>query len=75
MREHLIAYMKHQIGDDAELLDKVTPKFPVMGKRMLQDNGSWLNALKRDNVELVSEGVTELDETGIVGRDGTTRST
>ena len=70
MREHLIAYMKHQIGDDAELLDKVTPKFPVMGKRMLQDNGSWLNALKRDNVELVSEGVTELDETGIVGRDG-----
>jgi 4-hydroxyacetophenone monooxygenase len=69
MRDNLIAYMKHQIGDDAELLEKVTPKFPVMGKRMLQDNGSWLKALKRDNVELVSEGVTELDETGIVGRD------
>jgi 4-hydroxyacetophenone monooxygenase len=69
MREHLIAYMKHQIGDDAALLEKVTPKFPVMGKRMLQDNGSWLKALKRDNVELVTEGVTEVDETGIVGRD------
>jgi 4-hydroxyacetophenone monooxygenase len=40
-----------------------------MGKRMLQDNGSWLKALKRDNVELVTEGVTELDETGVVGRD------
>jgi 4-hydroxyacetophenone monooxygenase len=69
MRERLIAYMKYQIGDDAELLAKVTPKFPVMGKRMLQDNGSWLKALKRDNVELVTEGVTELDETGVVGRD------
>jgi 4-hydroxyacetophenone monooxygenase len=69
MREHLIAYMKYQIGDDAALLEKVTPKFPVMGKRMLQDNGSWLKALKRDNVELVTEGVTEVDETGIVGRD------
>jgi len=69
MRDRLIAYMKSQIGDDEVLLEKVTPKFPVMGKRMLQDNGSWLRALKRSNVELVTEAVTEIDGTGIVGRD------
>jgi cation diffusion facilitator CzcD-associated flavoprotein CzcO len=55
MRDRLIAYMKSQVGDDEVLLEKVTPKFPVMGKRMLQDNGSWLRALKRSNVELVTE--------------------
>jgi 4-hydroxyacetophenone monooxygenase len=69
MREHLIAYMRSQVGDDEVLLEKVTPKFPVMGKRMLQDNGSWLKALRKANVELVTEGVEELDATGIVGRD------
>lgn len=68
-RRGLIEYMKAQIGDDPELLEKVTPKYPVMGKRMLQDNGSWLTALKRPNVELITEAVTQLDEHGIVGKD------
>lgn len=68
-RKGLIEYMKAQIGDDPALLEKVTPKYPVMGKRMLQDNGSWLAALKRPNVELVTEAVTQIDEQGIVGRD------
>ncbi|HLS82450.1 MAG TPA: FAD-dependent oxidoreductase, partial [Steroidobacter sp.] len=68
-RKGLIEYMKAQIGDDPELLEKVTPKYPVMGKRMLQDNGSWLAALKRPNVELVTEAVTQIDEHGVVGRD------
>ncbi|HXY93105.1 MAG TPA: hypothetical protein VEP49_11555, partial [Acidimicrobiia bacterium] len=36
------------------------------GKRMLQDNGSWLRALQQPNVELISEGLTRLDATGIV---------
>ena len=46
-REQLTAYMAEQIGDDPTLLAKVIPDFPVGGKRMLQDNGSWLAALKR----------------------------
>ncbi|MBS0366902.1 MAG: NAD(P)/FAD-dependent oxidoreductase [Proteobacteria bacterium] len=66
-RVYLTDYMRKQVNGDEELLAKVTPKFPVMGKRMLQDNGSWLQALQRPNVELVSEGVTRLDATGIVG--------
>lgn len=68
-RQQLIEYMKAQIGDDPELLDKVTPRYPVAGKRMLQDNGTWLRTLKRPNVELVTEGVTRLDANGIVGKD------
>lgn len=68
MREALMAWIRHQVGEDAALLAKVTPKYPPMGKRMLQDNGSWLKALKRPNVELIAEGVDEIDATGIVGR-------
>ncbi len=65
-RTQLIEYMKSQVNGNLELLEKVTPKFPFMGKRMLQDNGSWLRALQQPNVELITEGVTALDETGIV---------
>ncbi len=48
--------MKSQVGDDPELLEKVVPKYPPFGKRMLQDNGSWLSTLKRENVDLVTDG-------------------
>ncbi|NIV76128.1 MAG: monooxygenase, partial [Gammaproteobacteria bacterium] len=54
------AYLESQVGDDPELLEKVTPRYPPFGKRMLQDNGSWLAALKRDNVELVTDAIEEI---------------
>ena len=41
-----------------------------MGKRTLQDNGSWLSALKRDNVELVTQSVTRVSEAGVTAQDG-----
>ena len=36
-----------QVGDDPELLAKVIPDYPATGKRTLQDNGSWLRALRK----------------------------
>jgi 4-hydroxyacetophenone monooxygenase len=69
-RANLVEYMKYQVNGNMELLEKVTPKFPFMGKRMLQDNGSWLRALQQPNVELVSEGVTRIDENGIIASNG-----
>ncbi|CAA0088335.1 4-hydroxyacetophenone monooxygenase [Halioglobus japonicus] len=64
-------YIKGQVGDDEELLKKVIPDYAPMGKRTLQDNGSWLAALKRDNVELVTQGVASVNETGVIAEDGT----
>jgi 4-hydroxyacetophenone monooxygenase len=69
-RANLVEYMKYQVNGNMELLEKVTPKFPFMGKRMLQDNGSWLRALQQPNVELICEGVTRIDEHGIIASDG-----
>ena len=41
-REVFTQWMADQIGDDAELLAKVVPDYVCLGKRTLQDNGSWL---------------------------------
>jgi 4-hydroxyacetophenone monooxygenase len=71
MREFFTQYLAQQIGDDAELLAKVVPTYPPFGKRMLQDNGTWLATLKRDNVDLVTEPITEITARGVRCADGT----
>ncbi len=59
-------YIKQQVADDPELLAKVIPSYPPFGKRMLQDNGSWLSTLKRENVELVTEAIKEIQPDAIL---------
>ncbi len=65
------SYLAEQVGDDPELLEKVIPEYVCLGKRTLQDNGSWLQALKRDNVSLHTERIAEITETGVRLEDGT----
>ena len=69
-REIFVKWIQDQVGDDPELAAKVTPNYPPMAKRMLQDNGSWLRCLKRDHVELVNDGIVAIDETGISTANG-----
>lgn len=61
-----------QVGDDADLLAKVLPDYPATGKRTLQDNGSWLGTLKRDNVDLIRTPIERITPTGVVTADGET---
>ena len=63
-------YIRGQVGDDEELLQKVLPDYPPMGRRTLQDNGSWLGALKRENVSLENQGISRVDANGIIAEDG-----
>jgi 4-hydroxyacetophenone monooxygenase len=66
-------WISSQISDgphSAELLAKVMPDYPATGKRTLQDNGSWLRTLQRDNVELVRTPIQRITPTGIVTQDG-----
>ncbi len=65
------AWIREQIGDDPELLARVMPDYPATAKRMLQDNGSWLACLKKENVELVRTGIDRVVADGIVTVDGT----
>jgi 4-hydroxyacetophenone monooxygenase len=66
-------WITSQIGegpDSRELLAKVMPDYPACGKRTLQDNGSWLQTLQRDNVELVRTPIREITAHGVVTDDG-----
>jgi 4-hydroxyacetophenone monooxygenase len=63
-------WITSQIGDDLELLAKVVPDYPATGKRTLQDNGSWLRTLTRDNVELVRTGIDHIEDDAVVTEDG-----
>jgi len=56
-----------------DLIEKCLPDYPAMGKRILQDNGSWLRCLRRDNVELVRMGIERIVADGIVTADGERR--
>lgn len=69
-RGALVKYLRAQVGDDDELFAKVLPDYPVMAKRILLDSGAYIAALKRPNVDLVTEPVRRIDPTGIVGSDG-----
>lgn len=72
VREMFIAWMRSCV-DNEELLAKVTPDYPPMGKRMLQDNGTWLKTLQRDDVELITEGIAEITGGGVSTVDGVHR--
>jgi cation diffusion facilitator CzcD-associated flavoprotein CzcO len=55
-----------------ELVAKATPNYRLGCKRILPSN-DWYPALARDNVELVTDAVTEVRERSIVTADGTER--
>ena len=69
-RQAFTQYLKDQVGGDEELLAKVVPDYVCLGKRTLQDNGSWLAALRRDDVELVTDPIAEIREDRIVCDSG-----
>ena len=69
-RELVAGAIAMQTGDDTELFDKIVPQYPLGGKRALLDNGVWIDALKRDNVELTTSPITLIDETGVITADG-----
>jgi 4-hydroxyacetophenone monooxygenase len=72
VREMLIAWMR-AFSDDEELLEKVIPDYPPMGKRMLQDNGTWLKTLQRDDVDLIRDGIAEITPDGVTTIHGVHR--
>ena len=75
-RQMFTQYLADQIDSDPEtgdpeLLEKVTPNYVCLGKRTLQDNGSWLAALQRPNVDLIAHGVESVHPKGVRTTDGT----
>jgi 4-hydroxyacetophenone monooxygenase len=70
LRAMLEMAIRAQAPDDPALLEKLIPKYPVGGKRGLVDNGVWVKALRRDNVDLVTTPIERVTAEGIVTGDG-----
>ena len=70
LRELLTEGIGALCEEDTELRDKIIPDYPVAGKRILIDNGNWIRALRRDNVDLVTDPIAEIDETGVRTESG-----
>jgi 4-hydroxyacetophenone monooxygenase len=69
-RQMFTDWIVGQVGDDPELIAKVVPDYPATGKRTLQDNGAWLGALTRDNVDLVRTAIDHIEPDAVVAVDG-----
>jgi 4-hydroxyacetophenone monooxygenase len=70
LRELCAQAMTAQVTDRPDLLEKVIPVYPIGGKRAVLDNGVWLGALKRPNVELLTEKIVRIAPKGVVTADG-----
>lgn len=69
-RQMFTGWITAQVGDDQDLLAKVLPDYPATGKRTLQDDGTWLATLRRDDVELVRTPIRRIAPDGVVTDDG-----
>lgn len=61
-------FMRRKIGRD-DLVDALTPEYPIGCKRILISNG-FLKLFRRDDVALETEAIDRFDKTGIVLKDG-----
>jgi 4-hydroxyacetophenone monooxygenase len=70
LRALLTMSLQAQYSDRPDLFEKILPAYPPAAKRVLLDNGSWPEALKRDNVHLVTDGIEEITPDGVKTVDG-----
>jgi cation diffusion facilitator CzcD-associated flavoprotein CzcO len=73
LRTWSTTFIRAQVRDP-ELRRKVTPDYPFGCKRILFSS-SYLPALQRDNVELVTDQIERISEHGVVSQDGHERAT
>ncbi len=70
VREMFLENLETELEGRDDLIEKCTPKYPPFAKRMLIDDGKYLRALKRDNVDLVTESIDAITPKGIRTADG-----
>jgi len=68
-RQVLIEHIRKELEGRPDLIEKVTPQYPPMGKRIVQDN-NWYKMLRRDDVSLETTGIDHIEADAIVLRDG-----
>jgi len=72
-REVLEQWIRSQLDGRPDLIERSIPDYPASGKRIVQDDGFWLQMLRKDNVELVHTGIERIAPNGVVTVDGVLR--
>ncbi len=72
LRDMLTKMIQHKMAPKPELIDKLIPDFAPLSRRIVIDNGFY-DALLRDNVEMVCDGISHITESGIVDSLGVER--
>ncbi|KAL6710120.1 hypothetical protein ACN47E_009911 [Coniothyrium glycines] len=67
LRERMKEFIK-----DERLLEGFTPKFEV-GCRRITPGDPYMEAIQKENVDVHFTSVEEITETGVIGKDGTTK--
>jgi 4-hydroxyacetophenone monooxygenase len=70
LRQMLIAKIGEQLPDRPDLVEKVVPDYPFGAKRSVRDNGVYLAALARPNVELITTAIARITPKGVRTEDG-----
>jgi 4-hydroxyacetophenone monooxygenase len=68
-RRYFTEYLRTELAGRDDLIEASLPDYPPFGKRMLLDNG-WFAALRRPNVDLVTEPIDAVTPTGVRTSDG-----
>ena len=71
MRKKLIDHIRKEVNDDPVLMEKIIPKYPPYGKRMLRDN-HWYRSLTNPKVSLQTQAISHLGKDAIHTVDGET---
>lgn len=70
VRQRFLAQLQEHFGDRPDLLEKMTPSYPPFVKRPTVSDGNFFRAIRRPNVELVTDKIDHVTETGIVDATG-----
>jgi 4-hydroxyacetophenone monooxygenase len=69
-RQLLLMWMHALTEGDPALREQLTPRYPPLSKRFVVDDGSWVMALRRPNVHLVTTPIGCIEPGGIRTADG-----
>jgi len=69
MRQYALSHMNSKLGHRPDLVEKLTPDFPIFSKRIIMDAG-WLDALGQPHVTLDDTPIAEITPDGLRTEDG-----
>ncbi|MDD3800382.1 MAG: NAD(P)/FAD-dependent oxidoreductase, partial [Novosphingobium sp.] len=70
LRQFAMGHMERKLAGRPDLLEKLTPDFPIFSKRIVMDAG-WFDALVQPNATLEVGNIKCITPTGVTMEDGT----